>query len=100
MNTEAVYMSDTEADQRQYIMQVASLREIMTKPGWKFLKANWHNRREQILTELEKATSEGKWQYYRGQLLGFKKAVGIVEDILEDAKNLQSDLEAEERYGH
>lgn len=97
--SQVAIMSDTEQDRKLYLTQIQSLKELMMKPGWAFLQANWHARREQILHELEKSGSESKWQFQKGQLVGFREAVGMIHQLLEDYKNMQADEEMEESYG-
>jgi len=96
---QAVYANEKESEQIQYRNQIQQLREMMMAPGWVVLMANWQKVKEEILATLEKATAEGKWQFYRGQLVGFRQAIETARKLKETADQELIDQEEEDNYG-
>lgn len=100
MKSVAVYANEKEPESIQYRNQIQQLREMMMSPGWVVLMANWQKVKDEILETLEKATTEGKWQFYRGQLVGFRQAILTAKRLKENAdQELIDQKEEEESYG-
>jgi len=98
MESVAVYANEKESEQIQYRNQIQQLREMMMSPGWVVLMANWQKVKDEILENLEKAANEGKWQFYKGQLLGFRQAIETAKKLKQNADQELIDQE-EENYG-
>ncbi len=100
MKAEAVYNNQKEPQQIQYSNQIQQLREMMMTPGWVVLMANWQKVKDEILENLEKTKTEGRWEFYRGQLLGFKQAIHTAKILKETAEQELEDQKQEEEENY
>jgi len=96
MKASDVYLPETDQGKKEFLRQAYEVEKIIHSPGWKILRNYWHHLRENILSEIESAKSDRKFQYYQGQLKALRQTIETVDQILADAETMKADLENQE----